>query len=153
MLGQKNAIEASGAKPSTGWELISGKSLYLETTSASVTGTPGQGVLYYAADGPHYTRPRKAACGMEHGKSWATLPALIGRKRLIILASNMISKATRPAIVNAATGQTRAKVRRIAAGHAENLAPLRQGPAEDLRPRRPRWSHSYFRPNLAALID
>jgi len=43
-------------------DLISGKTVYLETAAGSVTGTVGQGVIYYAADGtaPRSTRPRKA---------------------------------------------------------------------------------------------
>ena len=31
--------------------LIAGNTVYVETTAASVTGTPGRGVIYYAPDG------------------------------------------------------------------------------------------------------
>jgi hypothetical protein len=62
MLGSSTAAELTGAEIK---ELITGKSLYLETTSSSVTGTPGQGVLYYAADGSALYKTPKGV--MWHG--------------------------------------------------------------------------------------
>ena len=50
----------------------SGKTVYIETTPASVTGTPGQGVIYWAEDGTAlYKTPTGA---LWHGKR-ETLPA------------------------------------------------------------------------------
>jgi hypothetical protein len=120
MLGSAAAAELTGAEIK---ELISGKSLYLETTSASVTGTPGQGVLYYAADGTALYKTPKG--GMWHG-TWK----IVGNTTCTDwkeAPNNPCVKYEKQgdttSIVHAATGQTRAKVLRIAAGNAENLAP------------------------------
>ena len=45
---------------------LSGKTIYIQTTAASATGTPGQGVIYWAEDGTAlYKTPTGA---MWHGK-------------------------------------------------------------------------------------
>src|SRR5215472_10695177 len=46
--GPAAAAELTGAEIK---DFLSGKTIYTETTAASVTGTPGKGVIYYAADG------------------------------------------------------------------------------------------------------
>jgi IstB-like ATP binding protein len=48
LIGSAAAAEMTGSEIE---DLITGKTLYTETTAESVTGTPGRGVIYYAADG------------------------------------------------------------------------------------------------------
>ena len=48
LVGPATAAELTGSEIK---DMISGKSVYIETTAGSVTGTPGQGVIYYASDG------------------------------------------------------------------------------------------------------
>ena len=120
MLGSATAAELTGAEIK---ELITGKSVYLETTGASVTGTSGQGVIYYAADGSALYKTPKGV--MWHGK-WIIKDnnACIDWKEK---PNNGCVKYDKQGdatnIIDAATGQTRAKVSKIAAGNAENLTP------------------------------
>lgn len=48
LIGSAVATELTGAEIK---DLISGKTVYLETTGASSTRTAGQGVIYFAPDG------------------------------------------------------------------------------------------------------
>jgi hypothetical protein len=65
VLGSAGAADLTGAELK---DLLSGKSVYLQMTAASSTGTAGQGVIYYAADGDAlYKTPAGA---LWHG-TWA----------------------------------------------------------------------------------
>ena len=120
MLGSATAAELTGAEIK---ELITGKSVYLETTGASATGTSGQGVIYYAADGSALYKTPKGV--MWHGK-WIIKDntACVDWKEK---PNNGCVKYDKQGdttnIIDVATGQTRAKMSKIAAGNAENLAP------------------------------
>jgi hypothetical protein len=120
VLGSAMAADLTGAEIK---DLISGKSVYLETTAASVTGTPGHGVIYYAADGTALYKTPKGV--MWHG-TWVIKDnsACVDWKEQ---PNNGCVKYDKQGntinIVTATTGQVRAKVEKIAAGNAENLAP------------------------------
>src|SRR5262249_4535991 len=103
-------------------ELVSGKSVYIETTPDS-TGGAGQGVIYYDANG---TSIYKTAKGTTlHGKweikdntlcnDWKEQPG------------NACSKYDKQggtiSIINVATGKVRAKIVKTAPGNTEKIAP------------------------------
>ena len=120
VLGSAMAADLTGAEIK---ELISGKSVYLETTAASVTGTPGHGVIYYSADGTALYKTPKGV--MWHG-TWVIKDnsACVDWKEQ---PNNGCVKYDKQgdtiSIVTATTGQVRAKVQKIAPGNAENLTP------------------------------
>ena len=63
LIGSAFAADMTGAEIKA---FLSGKTAYLETTAASATGTPGQGVIYWAEDGTAlYKTPTGA---IWHGK-------------------------------------------------------------------------------------
>jgi len=104
-------------------DLLSGKTVYVETTSASSTGTAGKGVLYYAPDGSIlYKTPGGA---MWHGKSaikdhtncsnWKEAPNAP--------CSKYDKQGDTVAVLNAATGQVRGKIVKTAPGNVEKVAP------------------------------
>ena len=63
LVGSAFAADMTGAEIKA---FLSGKTAYLETTAASATGTPGQGVIYWAEDGTAlYKTPTGA---IWHGK-------------------------------------------------------------------------------------
>jgi hypothetical protein len=120
MLGSATAAELTGEQIK---QLITGKSVYLETTSASSTGTPGHGVIYYAPDGNALFKTPKDV--IWHGK-WTIKDntACIDWKEK---PNNGCVKYDKQGdttnIIDVATGQTRAKMSMIAAGNAEHLSP------------------------------
>jgi hypothetical protein len=114
------AAELTGAEIK---DLISGKSVYSQSTAASSTGTAGPSVIYYAADG---TALYKTAGGtIWHGK-WSIKDntACVDWKEK---PNNPCSKYDKQGdainIVNVTSGEVRAKVVKIAAGNSENIAP------------------------------
>ena len=120
LIGPAAAAELTGAEIK---ELISGKSVYLELTAASATGTPGQGVIYYDPDGSALYKTTKGV--MWHGK-WTMKDnsACVDWKEA---PNNPCTKYDKQGdtitIINVATGQVRGKVLKTAAGNAEKLAP------------------------------
>jgi hypothetical protein len=120
VIGSASAAELTGAEVK---DLISGKSVYSQSTAASSTGTAGPSVIYYAADG---TALYKTAAGaMWHGK-WAIKDntACVDWKEK---PNNPCSKYDKQGdtinIVNVTTGEVRAKVVKTVVGNPENLAP------------------------------
>jgi hypothetical protein len=102
---------------------MSGKTLYLETTAASVTSTPGKGVLYYAADGSALYKTPSGA--LWHG-TWAIKDNTIctnWKENPNNACSKYDKQGDAISIVNSATGQVRAKIVKTAPGNPENLAP------------------------------
>ena len=102
---------------------LSGNTTYLETTAASATGKPGQGVIYWAADGTSlYKTPTGA---IWHGKweikgntactDWKEKP-----NNACVRYDKTGDTVT---IIDAASSQARAKVVKTAPGNAEKLAP------------------------------
>jgi hypothetical protein len=120
LAGAAAAAELTGAEVK---DTMSGKTLYLETTGQSVTGTPGKGVLYYAGDGSALYKTPSGA--LWHG-TWAIKDNT--------LCTNWKESPNNPCskydkqgdainIINSSTGQVRAKIVKTAPGNAENLAP------------------------------
>jgi len=103
--------------------MLSGKTVYLETTAVSASGQAGQGVIYWAEDG---TALYKTPSGtIMHGKweikgntnctDWKERPN-VGCTRYDKLGDVVT-------VIDATSGQTRAKIVKTAAGNAEKLAP------------------------------
>jgi hypothetical protein len=126
MTGAVGLIGSSLAADMTGAEIksfLSGKTVYLETTTASASGKAGQGVIYWSEDGTAlYKTP---AGSMMHGKweikgntnctDWKERPGT-GCVRYD-KAGDAVT------VIDVASGQTRAKIVKTAAGNAEKLAP------------------------------
>lgn len=120
LIGSSLAADMTGADIKT---LLSGKTAYLETTAASASGKAGNGVIYWNADGTAlYKTP---AGGMMHGKweikgntlctDWKEKPGT-GCVRYD-------KTGDRVTVIDAKSGQTRAKIVKTAAGNAEKLSP------------------------------
>jgi len=100
-----------------------GKTVYLETTAASVTGTPGQGALYWAEDG---TAIYKTPMGAIWTGTWQMKGDMLcteWKQRPPAPCGRWDKTGETVSIIDSATGQTRAKVLKTAPGNAEKLAP------------------------------
>jgi hypothetical protein len=120
LIGPAFATDMTGAEIKT---FLSGKTVYLETTTASSSGQAGQSVIYWAADG---TALFKTANGsIMHGTwvikdntnctDWKERPGS-GCVRYDKVGDTVT-------VIDAASGKTRAKIVKTAAGNAEKLAP------------------------------
>jgi hypothetical protein len=114
------AAELTGAEIK---DLFSGKTIYLETTGDSVTGTPGKGIIYFAPDGSGlYKTPQGA---MWHG-TWAikdNTNCSIWKEASSNACNKYDKQGDTISIINATTGKVRAKITRTAVGNVEKLAP------------------------------
>ena|SRR5690349_21810399 len=126
LIGATGLIGSALAADMTGAEIkafISGKTVYLETTAVSATGTPGQGVVYLAEDGKGlYKTPTGA---IWHGK-WdikGNTFCADWRERPNNPCTRWDKTGDAITIIDAVSGQTRAKIVKIAPGNAEKLAP------------------------------
>ncbi len=102
--------------------LISGKSVYLELTSASVA-APGKGVIYYSADGTALYKTAKGE--IWHGK-WTikdNTACLDWKESPNNACSRYDKQGDVTNIINVATGQIRGKILKVVDGNAEKLAP------------------------------
>lgn len=120
MLGSATAAELTGAQIK---DAIAGKSVYLETTAASATGTTGHGVIYYDANGTALYKTPKGE--MWHGpwKIEGNTACVDWKEKPNNPCVKYDKQGDTTSIIDASTGQVRAKVVKIAAGNAENLAP------------------------------
>jgi hypothetical protein len=102
---------------------LSGKTVYLEATTASASGQAGQGVIYWAEDGAAlYKTPTGA---IFHGKweikgntncaEWKERPSM-GCVRYDKSGDVVM-------VIDIASGQARARIVKTAPGNAEKLAP------------------------------
>ena len=120
LIGPAVAADMTGAEIKA---TFAGKTTYLETTAASASGKAGEGVIYWAEDGTAlYKTPTGA---MWHGK-WE----IKGNTACVDWKERPNNPCTRwdktgdaVSIVDAASGQVRAKVVKTAPGNAEKLAP------------------------------
>ena len=120
ILGQAFAADMTGAEIKA---FLSGKTIYLETTAASATGKPGQGVIYWAEDGTAlYKTPTGAIChakweikGNTACTDWKEKP------NNPCVRYDKVGDTV--SVLDALSGQTRAKVVKTAAGNAEKIAP------------------------------
>jgi len=114
------AADMTGAEIKT---FLSGKTAYLETTAASASGQTGHGVIYWAPDGTAlYKTPGGA---MMHGKwqvkdntnctEWKERPGT-GCVRYDKTGDTVT-------VIDVASGKSRAKIVKTAAGNAEKLTP------------------------------
>jgi hypothetical protein len=114
------AAELTGAEIK---DTISGKSVYLQTMAGSVTGTPGQGVIYYAADG---TALYKTPMGVIWHGTWAikdNTNCTTYKEAAKPACSKYDKQGDVISLINTETGQLRAKILKVVPGNAENLAP------------------------------
>jgi hypothetical protein len=103
--------------------LAIGKTVYLETTGASVTGQAGQGVIYWAEDG---TALYKTPMGPLWTGTWQLKGDMLcteWKQRPPAPCGRWDKTGDAVSIVDSATGQTRAKVVKTAPGNAEKLGP------------------------------
>jgi hypothetical protein len=102
----------------------SGKTVYLETTPESVTGTAGQGVIYWAEDG---TALYKTPTGsLWHGKreiKGNTNCTDWKEKQPPAPCTRWDKSGDTVTIIDSASGKLRAKVVKTAPGNAEKLGP------------------------------
>ena len=124
--GVVGIMSSAFAADMTGAEIkafLSGKTAYLETTAASAGGVAGQVVIYWAEDG---TALYKTPSGtMMHGKwevkgdtnctDWKERPGT-GCVRYDKVADVIT-------VIDAGSGQTRAKITKTVPGNAEKLTP------------------------------
>ena len=100
-----------------------GKTVYLETTAASVTGQAGQGTLHWAEDG---TAIYKTPTGAIWTGTWQMKGDLLcteWKQRPPAPCGRWDKTGDTVSIIDSATGQTRAKVVKTAPGNAEKLGP------------------------------
>jgi len=124
--GATSLIGSALAADMTGAEIkafLSGKTAYLETTAASATGTPGQGVIYWAEDGTAlYKTPTGA---IWHGKWEIKGNTLCAdwRERPNNPCTRYDKTGDTISVLDTVSGQTRAKIVKTAPGNPEKLAP------------------------------
>jgi hypothetical protein len=120
LVGSAFAADMTGAEIKA---FLSGKTAYLETTAASATGTPGQGVIYWAEDGTAlYKTPTGA---IWHGKWEIKGNTLCAdwRERPNNPCTRYDKTGDTISVLDTVSGQTRAKIVKTAPGNAEKLAP------------------------------
>ena len=120
LIGSAFAADMTGAEIKA---FLSGKTAYLETTAASATGTPGQGVIYWAEDGTAlYKTPTGA---IWHGKWEIKGNTLCAdwRERPNNPCTRYDKTGDTVSVLDTVSGQTRAKIVKTAPGNAEKLAP------------------------------
>lgn len=103
--------------------LLYGKTVYLETASASASGKAGQGVIYWGEDG---TALYKTADGsMMHGKSEikGDTNCTEWKERPGTGCTRYDKQGDVITIFDVKSGQVRAKIVKTAPGNAEKLAP------------------------------
>jgi hypothetical protein len=125
-LGSFCLIAPAAAAELTGSEIkdmISGKSVYIETSAGSVTDTAGEGVIYYAPDGSALYKTPKGV--MWHG-TWAIKDNAncsnwkeVGK----VACSKYDMQGETISVIDPENGLVRAKVLKTAPGNAEKLAP------------------------------
>ena len=119
-IGSATAADMSGADIKA---FISGKSVYLETTANSIAGVAGQGVLFYAEDGSAlYKTPA--------GPTWHGTWQIKGdttctewKERPGTACAKYDKTGDVVSIVDATSGQVRARVTKTAPGNAEKIGP------------------------------
>src|SRR5262245_55937719 len=120
LIGSALAADMTGAEIKA---FLSGKTVYLETTAASASGSAGQGVIYWATDGTAlYKTPTGA---MMHG-TWevkGNTNCTAWKERPGTGCVRYDKTGDTITVIDATSGQTRAKVVKSAPGNAEKLAP------------------------------
>jgi hypothetical protein len=120
LIGSALAADLTGAEIKA---FLSDRTIYLETTAASASGTAGQGVIYWAVDG---TALYKTPAGPIFHGTWeikgnTNCTAWKERPGTGCVRYDKVGDVV--TVIDAASGQARAKVVKTAAGNAENLKP------------------------------
>jgi hypothetical protein len=119
-IGFAAAAELTGAEIKS---MISGNTVYLETTVASGTGTPGQGVIYYSVNG---SALYKTPMGVMWHATWFIKDNMACHDWKEV-PNNPCSKYDKQgdtiSLINSETGMIRARIMRITPGNAEALTP------------------------------
>jgi hypothetical protein len=120
LISPARAADMTGAKIKA---LISGKTTYLQTTAMSATGKPGQGMIYWAADGTAlYKTPTGA---MWHG-TWqikGNTECADWKEKPNNTCVRYDKTGDTITVLDALSGQLRATVVKTAPGNAEKLTP------------------------------
>jgi hypothetical protein len=103
--------------------LLFGKTVYLETAAASVSGKVGQGVIYWTEDGTALYKTPDGS--MMHGKSEikGDTNCTEWKERPGTGCSRYDKQGDVVTIIDVKSGQARAKIVKTAPGNAEKLAP------------------------------
>jgi hypothetical protein len=120
LIGSALAADMTGADIKA---FLSGKTAYLETTAASASGVAGQVVIYWAGDGTALYKTPSGA--MMHGK-WEIKGNTLctdWKERPNTGCVRYDKNGDTLTVIDAASGKTRAKIVKTAAGNAEKLAP------------------------------
>jgi hypothetical protein len=120
LAGTALAAELTGAEIRS---LLYGKTVYLETTAASVAGKPGQGVIYWTEDGTALYKTPDGS--MMHGKSEIkdNTNCTEWKERPGSGCTRYDKQGDVVTIIDVKSGQVRAKIVKTAPGNAEKLAP------------------------------
>lgn len=120
LIGTALAADLTGAEIKA---FLSGKTVYLEATAASASGQAGQGAIYWAEDGTALYRTPSGA--MLHGK-WeikGNTNCTDWKERPNTACVRYDKTGDVVTVIDAVSGQVRAKVVKTAPGNAEKLAP------------------------------
>jgi len=118
LIGSATATEMIGTEIK---EFVSGKTVYNETTAASVTGAQGHGILYYAADGSALYKTPKGELWHGNWEIKADTICLTFKEVGKRGCSKFDKQGDTISIIDAENGQVRAKVLKTASGNPENL--------------------------------
>jgi len=120
LVGPAFATDLTGAEIKA---LLSGNTVYLETTAASSSGQAGQSVIYWAADG---TALFKTANGSIMHGTWVikdNTNCTDWKERPGAGCVRYDKTGDKVTAIDAASGKVRATILKTAAGNAENLKP------------------------------
>jgi hypothetical protein len=120
LLGTALAADLTGAELKA---FLSGKTVYLETTAASAGGAAGQGMIYWAENGTALFKTPTGA--ILHG-TWevkGNTNCTVWKERPGTGCTRYDKTGDTVTVIDATSGQTRAKVVKTAPGNAEKLGP------------------------------
>jgi hypothetical protein len=120
LVGTAVAADMTGAEMKA---FLLGKTIYLETTAASASGKAGQGVIYWSEDG---TALYKTPSGsIMHGKSdfKGNTNCTDWKERPGTSCTRYDKQGDVITVIDAKSGEVRAKIVKTAPGNAEKLAP------------------------------
>jgi hypothetical protein len=119
MLGSGMAAQLTGVEIQ---ELISGNSVYLQLTAA-ITGTQGQGIIYYDSLGTALFKTPKGVIWHGTWKVEGNTACIDWKESRHNPCAKYDKRGDILTTINVGTGVTRGKVTKIVPGNAEKLAP------------------------------
>ena len=119
LLGSALAADMTGADVKA---FLSGKTVYLETTAASAAGQAGQAAIYFAEDGAALFRTPAGTIMRGKWEIQGTANCTAWKERPDASACVRYEKtADSVTVIDAASGQIRARIVKTAPGNAEQL--------------------------------